>query len=86
MPHQETSLLAYESIQDELGNKQTQVLAVLDLNPDGLTNQEVSDYLGWPINTVTPRMNELVRKGFVVESGRRICKTGRKAIVWSVVK
>lgn len=53
----------------------------------GITNTEIADYIGWPINTVTPRVNELCKKGRLEEFERRKCKiTGRLAIAWRPTK
>ena len=41
--------------------------------------------LGLPINQITPRTNELVKMGLVVEDKKRSCDvSGRKAIAWMV--
>jgi DNA-binding MarR family transcriptional regulator len=86
MPYQETSGLAYDSVIETVNKKQSQVLAVIEDHPSGMTNQEIAEYLGWPINTVTPRVYELVKKGWVEASGWRKGKTGRKCLVWAFVK
>ncbi len=38
-----------------------------------------------PINSVTPRTNELVKMGLLIEDCKRECSiSGRKAISWKV--
>ncbi len=82
MSYQETSGMAYDSIKDNVSNKQKVVMHALVYGPK--TNQEIAEYLGWPINTVTPRCNELVKKGFVIEHSRKVGPSGRFAIRWSL--
>lgn len=78
---QQTSLEAYEGVQDGLGLRQFAVLnAILLLQP--ATDKEVSEYLGWPINCVTPRRGELYKLGKI-----KVCGTteGRKRLLWKAV-
>jgi hypothetical protein len=50
--------------------------------PDA-TNAEIADKLGWAINRVTPRCNELRRLELVLDAGRRKCRiTGSNAHAW----
>lgn len=50
------------------------------------TNSELSEYLNWPINTVTPRIHELRKKDLVQFSEKRVCKiTGRMVIAWKLL-
>lgn len=80
---QQTSLLAYNEVLGDLGRRQKQVLEAFQIKD--FTNQELSEYLKWPINTITPRVGELRIKGLVVEKERRKDKsTGRTAIVWGL--
>ena len=82
MSYQETSGMAYDSIQATLGEKQKAVLKALSGGPK--TNQEIAEWLNWPINTVTPRTNELVKKKIVVEHSRKLGPSGRYAIRWGI--
>lgn len=83
---QHTSAEAYTNIQDDLGDRQRLVWDFLIKNGPH-TNTEISEGLGLPINVITPRTNELVKKKFVFEHGTRKCHvTGRMAKVWGVVK
>ncbi len=81
-----TSREAYfNEVEPELGEKQTVVLNALHKAKRPVCNQEVADYLGQPINTVTPRMNELVKAGLVEEALRGVYpKTNRRVIYWRV--
>lgn len=79
-----TSQLAFAEIRPKIGGRQALVLKVLGKNPP-MTNRELKEVLGWDINTVTPRVNELVKAGLVEFVERRPCKiTGRSAIAWTV--
>ena len=80
---QSTSLTAYfNEVFPTLGERQKSVLIALRERAD-FTNNELAQYLGWPINTVTPRIWELRLKGYVCESCRRKDGvTGRTAIAW----
>lgn len=84
---QDTSVHAYEEeVKPTLSRRQAAVRDLLMHHPYGLTNAEIAQALDWPINTVTPRTNELVHKLEVVKDmGIRTCTvTGRKAHVWAL--
>jgi DNA-binding MarR family transcriptional regulator len=85
MSVQDTSLIAYfGEVVQTLGQRQRVVLEAFTKKED-FTNAELAEFLQWPINTVTPRTNELVKKGLIVEDKRRICKvTGRTVIAWKL--
>jgi predicted ArsR family transcriptional regulator len=78
----QTSLLAYQSLTDDQINKrQRDVLdALRKIEP--ASNRMVSESSHIPINVVTPRMGELVRKGLVVKAYINFDSNGRKAIFW----
>lgn len=80
--YQDTSGMAYDSILEKLGAKQRAVLRALEAGPK--TNQEIAEWLNLPINTITPRTNELVKKRIVVEHSRKIGSSGRWAIRWVI--
>lgn len=78
-----TSLLAYQSLFPGLSYRQTLVFRVLRKRP--MSNRELSVFLRWPINSVTPRVNELLKKGCVVPVDRKVdVVTGREVMVWGV--
>lgn len=80
-----TSLFAYHTeVKPNLSSKQEKVLEAFHTSTAAdMTNAELAQVLKWPINTVTPRTNELVKKGKLRESTRRRCwTTGRTAIAW----
>lgn len=78
---QQTSIDAYEEL--ELGKNQEIVMSLFDRHGE-LTDNEIMRKLGWGINKVTGRRNELVKYGLVEDSGRvkEDFLTGRKNIIW----
>lgn len=76
-----TSILAFRSL-NNINERQRQVYNALEeICP--ASNRQVSEQSHLPINTVTPRMGELVEAGRVVEAYRdRDDKTGRTVIFW----
>lgn len=79
-----TSRLAYESI-NELGNKQTEVLIKIEeLQP--CSNKTIAKALGWEINRVTGRVNELAKKGFIKTEKVARNSAGRLEKLWELNK
>jgi transcription initiation factor IIE alpha subunit len=83
MPVRSTSRQAYYDIIEELPTRQSEVYKALYYLGHAC-NLDIADYLELPINSITPRMNELVRDGHVIEVGKRLSRTGRKSIFWTV--
>lgn len=84
MTSQQTSLSAWDSIQNTIGQRQLQVYQALKEMGEA-TNLMISNRTNIPINVVTPRINELRKRGLVVESYRDKCPiTHRQAIFWKV--
>jgi len=82
-----TSLFAYHGeVKQKMNKKQEAVMEVFyNLPKENITNAELSKILGWPINTITPRTNELVKKGKLIKDEMRKCEeTGRSAISWKI--
>jgi len=80
---QETSRMAYQSIEGELGRKQAQVFEFMLNANKPVCNLDIAKGLGIPINTVTPRVKELRLKGEVEEWGKETNPfTRRKVIYW----
>lgn len=78
----QTSLFAYHTLTSaQINKRQGEVLRALE-RIEPATNRMVSERSGVPINVVTPRMGELVRKGLVVEAYRNFDTNGRRAIFW----
>jgi hypothetical protein len=83
--YQETSRLAYESIKDNLGPRQRQIYDLIELNAAGMTNHEISQYSGLPINCVTPRVLELRQLDLVGSLGIKKDISGRPAVIWGII-
>lgn len=65
MSVRDTSLAAYEEVSPKIGERQKAVLDTIRVAKRPVNNQEIAGYLGVPINTITPRTNELVGLGKV---------------------
>jgi predicted ArsR family transcriptional regulator len=77
----QTSLLTYVEIKGKLGAKQRQVYdALRKIEP--ASNWDVAEYLYWPINQVTGRMNELCYRGLVQVEAVGLSKFGHKEKLW----
>jgi len=83
---QQTSLSSYWSLsKQQINQRQKQVLEALEeIAP--ANNRRVSEYSKIPINVVTPRMGELVKKQLVKIAyiGKDI--SGRQTIYWKPAK
>ena len=78
-----TSKTAYEKIKEKLGTKQLAVYeAIGDLGV--ASNEQVSEYLGWPINCVTGRVTELHRFGMIGVEDIGKNKSGFSAKRWGI--
>lgn len=79
-----TSQLAFAEIRPKISKRQQAVYTVLKTHGP-MTDRELKDVLGWEINAVVPRRNELAQTGVVQLHERRTCKsTGRNAIAWKI--
>ena len=78
-----TSREAFHSLND-LSRRQEEVYQIIrDYSP--VNNLSISHLLHMPINSITPRTNELVEKGLVEESHRGISETtGKRVIFWKL--
>ena len=81
-----TSVLAYADVLENIGDRQMQVLkCILTIQP--CSNLEILKYLHLPINSVTPRCQELRKMGVVVMDRIDKCiYTNRKVTYWRVKK
>jgi Mn-dependent DtxR family transcriptional regulator len=76
----------YNDAMPTLGDRHRAVLQKLGKG-ESLTNSELAGRLGWPINTVTPRIHELRAKGLVEFADERVCRvTGRKVMAWRLIR
>jgi hypothetical protein len=71
---------------EHIGEKQQAVLDVIIKYPAGISDRDVALLLGWPINRVTGRRNELYKMHKVVNIGNRYDEqTNRMVTVWKAV-
>lgn len=76
----DTSEAAAESV--NAATLRTQARRLLDAAPDGLTSDELETITGWPHQTASARLRELVLYGFAYDSpDRRPTRHGRLATV-----
>ena len=80
---QQTSLSAYEEIKPKLAKRQAEVMWLLYRSKAPLTNKEIAEILDRPINTITPRTNELVKKGLIEIRGIKVVDR-RRSLAWGV--
>ena len=79
-----TSSDAFQKIKPTLQARQDQVFKIL--KKINLSNRQISELLELPINRITPRTNELVKRGMVYCCGRTYDKvTGKTVMVWSAI-
>jgi len=78
-----TSKEAYASIQDRLGEKQQLVLGALEELNVGC-NDEIARQLGWPINRVTGRVNEIRKMGRIELAFIKPGTYGKNVKYWRV--
>jgi len=77
----DNSIQSYYEIAKNLGNKQFEVFKVFKSRPnDSFKDRQIKEALGKDdMNAVRPRINELIAKGLLYESGSdKDEKTGRK--------
>lgn len=80
---QHTSIQTYMNL--ALGERQFEVYKLLKSQMFGLNNRMIAERLNKPINSITPRVNELVKMGVVKEHHRgKDLVTKRNTIFWSV--
>lgn len=82
MPYQQTSLFAYREVQKNINERQKKVLECFQ-DHISLNNRQIKELLGWEINCVTGRVNELVKTGILMIDRKDLDPhTGRPTIFW----
>lgn len=77
-----TSLFAYRTISN-LGEKQSKVLEKIEeMQP--CSNKQIARALGWEINRVTGRVNELAKIGLIKTEKIAKGETGRPEKLWQI--
>ena len=79
-----TSGKAWDEIQPHLGGMQVRVLKYMDQTDRPVCNYEIAEGMRKPVNTITPRVNELVKKGFVRPYKIQQSPTGKSAQYWDL--
>lgn len=80
---QQTSLLAFSEIRNDLGPRQAAVAdCIAAFGP--MNNKEVARRLKWEINSVTPRVLELRQKQVVKLSRVDVSAEGRRVNFWEL--
>lgn len=85
-PHNgtDTSIDAAESVCNVVTGRRLAVLEALRTHGP-MTQEQVGEVLGWPIQSVNPRIYELARGGRVRDTGkRRATRSGKTAAIWEV--
>jgi len=83
----DTSYQAYRNdVLPSIGEHQQKVLEIIR-QEDYLSDKEIAQRLGWTINSVTGRRNELEQKGLIFDAGtKQDERTGRRVHIWTAVK
>jgi len=77
-----TSLLAYSEVLNDLCLRQAQVYGVIR-KLKSCNNQMIANSLRLPINSITPRVNELRKLHIVMMDKKELCPwTGRLTVWW----
>lgn len=81
----QTSIDSYLIMQSsgKVNANQRIILDLLEQYPQGLTNNEISRLLNWGINRITPRVNELEKKGKIFRGRLKVdVYTHMSNVVW----
>jgi len=82
----DTSKQAFNDIIDKLPMSRLKVFRAIQENGNKASNHQVSAKLGWGINRVTPRMQELRNIGLVRFAGKSTDKiSGKSVCLWEIV-
>ena len=85
MSVRDTSRLAYDEIAPKIGKKQALILQTIAKAKRPVNNQEIAIHLALPINTITPRTNELLSLDKVELAYKAVYPaTKRKVCYWKV--
>ena len=83
MAIRETQLMSWDAMQPKLGKRQRQIMEALKDLGNSATNRQLAKHLGWEINRVTGRINELCEMKKVL--GNKTIKdpeTNRMVTLW----
>lgn len=81
----DTSISAYKDVEQTLGERQRIVYEAIKNAKRPVNNQEIANFLNRPINTITPRTNELVALNKIELAFKEVYPvTNRKVCYWRV--
>lgn len=81
---EQTSLFAFKNfVKPNLSERQREVYNAARMMNRSFTDKELAKYLGWEINSITPRRGELKKKGLLQKVGT-VLQNGRPATLWEV--
>lgn len=72
---------SFRSITPELGQRQMQVLSVIEQYPHGISNAGIARILRLDKNQITPRVHELRRMNKVEAAGKEIDQYTKKTVI-----
>ena len=79
----DTSLFAFQGVKPVLGLRQRQMYMVFRrYSSVSFSDELLAKNLGWPINCVTPRRNELAAKGLIERYKKLRNGAGRQVWFW----
>jgi len=82
---QQTSLMAFKEVKQELGERQRQVLSLF-ANAVVLSDQDIAYSLRLPINSITPRRNELEKLNLIIYCGtKKSTYTGKSVRIYKKI-
>lgn len=83
---QTTSLFSYINfVKPVLSDRQSEVYNACRMMNRSFTDKQLGEYMNWPINSITPRRGELVKKGLLQKAGI-VLQNGRPATLWEIGK
>lgn len=81
--YNQNSLFAFSFLQPKLSDRQKEVYTAMRAYSRAFTDKDLSDFMNIPINSITPRRGELLKKGLIRKSGD-VIQNGRRATLWEV--
>lgn len=59
--------------------------ALVFAGPPGLTTDEIADFTGLRLVSVSPRLKPMETRGKVIRTGTKMNKSGRRAQLWEIL-
>lgn len=81
----QNSAAAAHAVNKTLGRRHAQMIAAWRLyGAAGAIPEQIADDVGLPVHVVRPRAGELVKRGLLFETGKRLGGLGHKVMSYSV--